>query len=696
MSAPAVRVLLVEDDQDHAEIIRRTLGRQDPPIAVSIVSGGAECLSALEREVPSAILLDYSLPGMSGLDVLARIREAHLSVPVIMVTGQGDERVAVKAMKAGAADYLLKTSGYAAALPTVLQKVLKQHALARENERLYEETQRQLAESQALVELSKTLTSTLEYQPLLTAVVGAAARACAMDLGAIFLWEDGRLVTVVSRAAEPEGSAGAPLDDLVGCPLDRVRLLDQVASRREVIVIDEPGADSRVADVPALAAGGAVMALPLFRQTEVFGALVLHSARPKPPVTPEQKRFGSTVAAQVSLAVENARLYQATEQALADLQAAQEELVRGATLRALGEMASGASHHLNNLLAVILGRAQLALSNPAIGQFRRPLEVIERATRDGADVVRRIQEFARMKPLDARDPEDLNQLVGEVVQTTTARWSDAARARGVSIVCEPGNIPFVDGHAPSLREMLASLLTNAVDALPDGGRVTIRTWAGGESVFLSVSDGGVGMTEEVRQRAQEPFFTTKGPKSTGLGLSVSGSIAKRHGGDLTIESALGQGTTVTVRLGGARSDPLAAGASPGESVRPLSLLVLDDEDEVREVIALLVEADGHIVRQARVPSEALALLADGPLPDVVLSDLGMPEMTGWEVARAVKARWPAVTVGLVTGWGDHLPPSAEAGVAVDFVLRKPIDRNEVRECLSRAVRRQPGSELATT
>jgi CheY-like chemotaxis protein len=304
-----------------------------------------------------------------------------------------------------------------------------------------------------------------------------------------------------------------------------------------------------------------------------------------------------------------------------------------------------------------------------------------------------------MKPLEAREPEDLNLIVAEVVETTTARWSEAARARGVSIdvVCEPGTIPSVVGHAASLREMLTSLLLNAVDALPEGGLVTIRTWAAGESVFVSVSDGGVGMTEEVRQRAQEPFFTTKGPKSTGLGLSVSGSIAKRHGGDLAIESAPGRGTTVTVRLAGAQPEPSAGESSPGESTRSLSVLLLDDEDEVREVIALLLEADGHSVRQARVPSEALTQLAAGPLPDVVLTDLGMAEMTGWDVARAVKARWPGITVGLVTGWGDHAPPSAEARVAVDFVVGKPIDRLKVREFLGPTMRRrQPGSELATT
>jgi CheY-like chemotaxis protein len=201
------------------------------------------------------------------------------------------------------------------------------------------------------------------------------------------------------------------------------------------------------------------------------------------------------------------------------------------------------------------------------------------------------------------------------------------------------------------------------------------------------------MAEETRQRAQEPFFTTKGPKSTGLGLSVSGSIVKRHGGELSIQSAPGHGTTVTIRLPADRSAPATAACRPpDDTTRALSVLVLDDEDEVREVIALLLESDGHAVEQARLPEEALTRLAAGPRPDVVLTDLCMPQMTGWEVACAVKEQWPEVTVGLVTGWGDHPAPSPKAQAAVDFVIGKPVDRRTIRECL--LTRRAVGSPQA--
>jgi len=436
-----------------------------------------------------------------------------------------------------------------------------------------------------------------------------------------------------------------------------------------------------------------LLILPLFYLTLIRR---LHASNTQ--LAAELVKSEAATRAQVSLAAENSQLYRAAEQALADLKATQERLVRGETLRALGELSSGAAHHLNNLLAVVTGRTWLLLADPEIGRFRRPLEIILRASADGAEVVRRIQEFAHMKKTEAvHELVDLNQVAADVVEMTSVRWRDAARAKGVSIdvVCEPGAIPPVLGHAASLREMLTSLLFNAIDALPGGGRIAIRTWCAGESAFLSVADNGVGMSEDVCKRAQEPFFTTKGPKSTGLGLSVSGSIVKRHGGDLTIESAPGRGTTVTICLACAPGTPAAAAELPvGDAAKPLSILVLDDEDAVREVLGMLLEADGHRVRQAGLPSEALAQIAAAPDLDIVLTDLCMPQMTGWEVACTVKERWPGIIVGLVTGWGDTPAPSPTAAAAVDFIVAKPIDPAVVRACLESALRARRGSEAA--
>jgi signal transduction histidine kinase/CheY-like chemotaxis protein len=684
MDGDGIRVLVVEDDRDHAELVRRTLTRQHPPFHVAIVGDGAACLEAVTHEAYAVVLLDYSLPGMDGVEVLERMRQRGVPVPVVMVTGQGDERVAVKAMKAGATDYVVKTSGYAVALPTALHKALRQHQLSVENARLYEETQRRLRESEALLALARVLTSTLEYTPLLKSVARMAARVCGMDRCSILVWEDGKVTPVMSQFADGRSDRRLWRAFLQRCaPAIQDTPFFAEVRRGEPVVVDDASRDPRILPSMEIFRFQSLLVLPLIRQDQVVGVLVLDNPAPAPKITPAQIALGTAVASQVALAIENARLYRDAQQALADLQAAQEQLVRGETLRALGELAGGVAHHLNNLLAVISGRVEVLLPKPEVAAVRRPLEIIRRAAKDGAEVVRRIQAFARTRQVEEWEAADLNELARDVVEMTRVRWQDAARAQGVSIevVCEPGSIPAVPGHPASLREVITNLLLNAIDALPNGGRVHIKTWVDGDMVALSVADDGVGMSEEVVRRAQEPFFTTKGLKSTGLGLSVNYGLVQQHGGELTIDSVPGRGTTVTVRLpiDGVSAPASSGTASGSEGSSSLMVLVIDDEPEVREMLADLIQTEGHTAVQAAGPREGLTQLETGPLPDLVLTDLGMPDMTGWEVAAAVKSRWPQLTVGLITGWGQEPPVAPNARKAVDFILGKPVSGEQLRE-----------------
>lgn len=217
---------------------------------------------------------------------------------------------------------------------------------------------------------------------------------------------------------------------------------------------------------------------------------------------------------------------------------------------------------MNNLLAVVLGRIQFLLRTVEEPVVRRSLETAERAALEGAEFIRRLRAFSLVHPLSKAVPVDLNQLAQEALELTRPHWQYEAELRGIQIQVslESGRIPALMGDPASLREVLMSLLLNSVDALPNGGRITVRTWASEQEVLCSVADTGVGMSEEVRRRALEPFFTTKGPKSTGLGLSVAYGILQRHGGDLLIESIEGRGTTVTIRVpvvpaGSRRYDP---------------------------------------------------------------------------------------------------------------------------------------------
>jgi CheY-like chemotaxis protein len=234
--------------------------------------------------------------------------------------------------------------------------------------------------------------------------------------------------------------------------------------------------------------------------------------------------------------------------------------------------------------------------------------------------------------------------------------------------------------------MLTNLVLNAVDALSRGGRLTVEVAGAGNNAVLAVSDTGNGMSEEVRLRAHEPFFTTKGVKATGLGLSVAFGVARRHGGELTILSEEGRGTTVRVTL------PLPAGPeAPAEPTptlpsRPLRVLLVDDEEEVRTALADMLATRGHTVIAAGGGAEALTRLDQDPAIDLVLTDLVMPAMTGWELAGAIKIRRPGLPIGVVTGWGDVPETTPGPRTAVDFVLSKPV----TLEALDAAVGRLGG------
>ena len=397
--------------------------------------------------------------------------------------------------------------------------------------------------------------------------------------------------------------------------------------------------------------------------------------------------FLGSFADHAAIALDNAHLYEDAQRALSDLRAMQERLIQGETLRALGGLAGGAAHHLNNLLTIVVGRIQLLRRGAVDERAARALEIVERAAKDGAEVVRRLQQFAGMRRAMPPRAVAVDDVVRDVLEMTRGRWQEGARALGVEIQVETrlGGVPPVAGDPAALRELLTNLVLNAVDALPHGGRITVETRVDGAAVVLAVGDTGVGMSDEVRRRAHEPFFTTKGVKATGLGLSVAYGIARRHGGELTIASAEGGGTTVVVQLPPATR--IRAPATTPARRRPLRILLVDDEDEVRHALGEMLASEGHTVVMAGSGADALRRLEADDAIDVVLSDLVMPGMTGWELADAVKARHARLAVGVITGWGD-LPDTDAAGRgAVDFVLAKPITLEILADALSRVASR---------
>jgi CheY-like chemotaxis protein len=373
------------------------------------------------------------------------------------------------------------------------------------------------------------------------------------------------------------------------------------------------------------------------------------------PFTGRDEATLTALARPAALAMDNARLVGDLRRTLEELQAAQDTLVRGATLRAVGELAAGAAHHLNNLMAVVLGRSQLLLYRNRDPEMGSALRTIERAALDAADTVRRIQAFSRAGHGGSAALVDLNDTVRESIDLTRARWEHEAQVRGaqIELVFEPGALPPVSGRNAELREVLTNLILNAADALPRGGRLLIRTWGEPGRALVSITDSGPGMPEDVRGRAFEPFFTTKGVRRLALGLAVAAAVA----------------------------EAAALPGSGGNGGRHGRILVVDDEADVREVLADLLLSHGHSVTLAGGGQEALACLARDPF-DLVITDLGMPDVNGWDVARAVKSGRRGLPVLLLTGWAD----AVEAGVGrVDAVIKKPFDMTKLAAAVSAAL-----------
>ena len=535
-------------------------------------------------------------------------------------------------------------------------------------------------------------------QDLLGLVLQSTMRAVRATVGSIMILDRER--TVLKLAA----SRGIP-DDVI--PQIEVKVGEGVAGKvvemGEPVLVDDIATDPRFNRTNNPQYGnGSFICMPIRVGDRVIGVINMAKRRDGaladtlrlPPFGSTDLQFLNALMTYIGYAVDNSRLLEEAQSSATqlqgvvdDLKSTQAQLVRGETLRAMGQLSSGMAHHLNNLFAVILGRVELLMGKVQEQSVRRSLEIIQRTAQDGAEVVRRVQRFSRVQPVSDAVAVDLNQLVHEVVELTRPRWQDEAQLRGsrIEVAVETGTVGAAAGEPAPLREVLMNLLLNAADSITQAGKVTLRTWTRDDRVYCSVSDTGSGMPEEVRRRALEPFFTTKGPKATGLGLSVAYGTVQRYGGTLTVESTEGQGTSVEVSLPTASATASFAKSSTGarnEPVVPLRILVIDDELQVRATLAEMLEEQGHSVTQAPGGREGLSYLGSNPeLVDVVISDLGMPDMNGWDVATGIQGRWPQLPVGLITGWGET-EITREERSRVNFVITKPFDKAVLRATMA--------------
>ena len=559
-------------------------------------------------------------------------------------------------------------------------------AVAILNARLYDEARGRARQLELLHEAARTVAGEHEIARLLQRLVETARSLGGARYAALAVFEkDGKIRDLFTDGLSPEERAR-----IGALPVGRGLLGHVFKEGRSLRLGDLASHPAAAGLPPGHPPMRSLLAVPVGLKGEVLGALYL--TEKAGGFSEDDEARLNTLSADAAVAIENAELLASLRQALDDLARAQGRLAEAEALRAVGQLAAGMAHHMNNILAVIRGRASLLLQRVEEPEIRRGLTIVERASVEGAEVVRRLQEFSRARRVVAAGRVDLNGLVRAVLELTGPRWRDDADRRGIAIEArlEPGDIPRVAASHEALREALVNVIFNAIDAMPAGGRIVVWTWASDGLVHCAVSDTGAGMSDEVRRRALEPFFTTKGPKSRGLGLSVCHGILQRHGGELRIESQPGRGTTVTLSLPAAAAEPAPEreGEAPG-TPPTLSILVIDDDAQLREVLAETLAAHGHAVTQARGGAEGLAMFRTGR-HDLVVTDLGMPGMTGAQVAEAIKAEGRATPVVLVTGWDDEEARAMRGAGAWDAIVGKPFGPDALAQAIARAWARRNG------
>ncbi len=445
----------------------------------------------------------------------------------------------------------------------------------------------------------------------------------------------------------------------------------------------------------------ALLVLSLFRSRDLLGGIAL-SYRKAPDMHEDQVAQLRQLADQVAVALSNAsdlaerkraeaslrESHAQLQTAMDELKATQQQMVQQERLRALGQMASGIAHDFNNTLSPIMGFSELLLLAPKMSedpaQLKEYLQTINMAAKDAAKVVSRLRDFYRPRlEADLAGIVDLNRLVEQSIKLSQPKWKDQALAHGVAIEIktELEPVPSVAGHESELREVLTNLVFNAVDAMPKSGWITLRTKVDGDHVRLEVADTGTGMTEEVRQRCLEPFFSTKGEKGSGLGLSMVYGIIRRLRGTIDITSEPGVGTTFSIRLP-IQSAQEADKAQEGNNLAGVQLrvLVVDDDPLVGRVTGEYLRVAGHHVEVVGSAAEAIKVFNPERV-HLVVTDHGMPHMTGRQLAEVIKKVSPETPVLLLTG-GDQIEEETTASPVVDAELSKPLTMAALQQVLS--------------
>jgi PAS domain S-box-containing protein len=621
-----IRILIVEDETAHVEAISRSLeGMKGAELRVM------NTLREFQDEAvawnPDIALMGLNLPDGRATEVLANPLDSR-TFPVIVMTSYGSEQTAVEAMKSGALDYLVKSPATFLGLPHTLERLLREWSLLAAHRRAQEALRESEARYRTQFDLGSEGICTLSPEGDLLEVNEAFARIHGYSREEMLKMHLGELDTPDSLKLSPERTR---------------RILAGEALTFEVEHFHKDGhVFPMEVSASRVSSGGNFIMLCFHRDIT------------------ERKR---------------------EEEEKAKLQA---QLQQSQKMESLGTLAGGVAHDMNNVLAAILGMAQLGIDEqPAGSQGYRSFDTIIRAATRGGKMIKSLLSFARQSPVESHEL-DINEILREEVRmlerTTLAR---------VRLQLDlAGDLRLICGDEGALTHAFMNLCVNAVDAMPENGTLTLHTRNVGNGwIEVSVEDTGSGMPKEVLEKALDPFFTTKGVgKGTGLGLSMVYRTVVAHKGQIEIQSEPGQGTRVRMRFPVCAVAPLTAEPRPEvRSETPhgaLSVLLVDDDELIQTTLQGFLKKMGHSVTAVISGEEALAKLEAGFQPEVVILDMNMPGLGGAGTLPRLRALYPTVPVLLATGRVDENATEVAAAYPFVTLLPKPFGMQELRQYLA--------------
>ncbi len=659
------KVLLVEKDNAIWHFVRSILKKE--VYDLDFADDAKYALTKIQNNTTDLILFDCNSLGVNMSEFISLIRNTTDNMPGIIALTKNINDDA-DCTQPAVDDLITKP----------LNSTELQYRISRVFERrnMIDLLNKDRADSEALLQISEAVSSTLSSREILHIIVKKVASLFDATRCSIFR------VAHEEKSAQVIASHDNP-DIELEITVDNYPEVKKALETGEMVIVQYILLDPLMKDVHEniqSLKNNAIVVIPIILKDNVIGTLFLRSVRDNKFFNEREIKFLKVVARIAANALDNAFLYE-------NLESTRLQLVQSERLRALGELATGVAHNFNNLLSGILGHTQMLLSKDIDASIRERLQIVEKLVLDGGEIVRRIQEFTRLRTTKDFSAVNLKDIINDVVRMTELKWSGGHNTSRIMLRVDANQmeIPIVDGNATELREVFINILFNAVDAMPKGGELRIRTETNGKDVFVYFIDTGEGMSEETRKRVFDPFFTTKGSKGTGLGMSVAYGIINRHNGQISIDSELGIGTTVTVQLPVSekviKEIECNYGLRREERAR---ILLIEDHKITLDVLAENLVNLGYYVQKVESGMAGIKIFKGGNY-DIVITDVGLCDISGWTVSKKIKEISSHVPVVFITGWGNQLSSSQLKECGVDYVLTKPFKIEEISAIIKKAI-----------